>query len=549
MKKQIYYMMFVLFAALSLIFAGAFVNTYAADSKQTAELKPKLDSITGKYGYIDKKGNWAVKPAFQTAKDFSEGLAVVTYSRADDFEALNTAYINSKGEQAFSAKFRRGNSFKGGYAAVTDKDEKVSIIDKKGKVVLKTDYYLYPFEPKAAEIHTLISDYPVGRNYTQIKTGCIGNNLKMIKPMFDGNPSYYNDDEGNEKILMGHFGAYGADGSLDGFSNYVITPGMDVVKLPAGFISGMSEGMLLLNCGGYFAYANKEGKVFDGIYVSKTNKIHKFTKAEPFSQGLAVIAVDGVLENRPGDETKTYGYIDKNGKAFKEPQYLSANSFKEGLAAVQPYPSSDYAKAILKLDGEYLKPLELRPRVVEDPKYAKFIGGSKYTQGEYDYVISEVKRIVKEIINDRMSEVQKVKAINKYVCEHANYRAVPFFDTTPMGLSYDFDAIGILKDGFGVCNAYVNLTGLLLTEAGIESHSVTGKAMGAPDNNHGWNLVKVDGKYYHLDTTWNDYDGPDKYFLVSDSYMKTKAAGERSWNTEYYPAAPSGYYNDAWQEK
>ena len=58
--------------------------------------------------------------------------------------------------------------------------------------------------------------------------------------------------------------------------------------------------------------------------------------------------------------------------------------------------------------------------------------------------------------------------------------------------------------------------------AGIPCEYVSGYATGG----HAWNLVEIDGEWYHVDTTWDDpipnregyvrYD----YFLKSDSYMR-----------------------------
>lgn len=105
----------------------------------------------------------------------------------------------------------------------------------------------------------------------------------------------------------------------------------------------------------------------------------------------------------------------------------------------------------------------------------------------------------------------------------------------------------ILKDKAVVCDGYSKLLGLLLNEAGIENTLIYGEASQGGGNYmaHSWNLVKIGGNYYHVDATWNDNEGPNKYYLVSDKYMKES----RIWEYSKYPAVPKGYFNDKWQPK
>lgn len=131
------------------------------------------------------------------------------------------------------------------------------------------------------------------------------------------------------------------------------------------------------------------------------------------------------------------------------------------------------------------------------------------------FVKSEVKRLVSELITPSMSDVEKVKVINEYIVKKTTYS-----DDTQAS---PHAAYTILTEGKGVCQAYATLAYMMLTEAGMEAHYVTGFA----GENHAWNLVKVDGEWYHLDPTWNDptfaTSSPElaeyisyEYFLISD---------------------------------
>lgn len=79
------------------------------------------------------------------------------------------------------------------------------------------------------------------------------------------------------------------------------------------------------------------------------------------------------------------------------------------------------------------------------------------------------------------------------------------------------DAYTFFKQKTGVCQAYMLALIAVTDEIGIESIPVTSSRM-----NHAWNLVKLDGEWYHIDVTWDDavsypsYISYD-YFLQSDA--------------------------------
>lgn len=91
----------------------------------------------------------------------------------------------------------------------------------------------------------------------------------------------------------------------------------------------------------------------------------------------------------------------------------------------------------------------------------------------------------------------------------------------------------------GVCQAYMEAYTLLLTAVGIESKEITGTAGG---DAHGWNLVRLDGEWYHVDCTWDDPlpDGNENhdYFCVPDDIMRE----DHIWNAADYPAATGTKY-------
>ena len=70
-----------------------------------------------------------------------------------------------------------------------------------------------------------------------------------------------------------------------------------------------------------------------------------------------------------------------------------------------------------------------------------------------------------------------------------------------------------------------------------------------PKINHAWNMVKIDGEYYHVDVTWND-PVPDRQGRVLHTYFNTSdrkmLQGKHVWDQSKYPACTSEKYSYIW---
>ena len=61
-----------------------------------------------------------------------------------------------------------------------------------------------------------------------------------------------------------------------------------------------------------------------------------------------------------------------------------------------------------------------------------------------------------------------------------------------------------------MCQGYATLFYRLALEAGLDARVIAGVAGGG---NHAWNIVKINGSYYNLDSTWDAGRDPYDYFL------------------------------------
>ncbi len=156
---------------------------------------------------------------------------------------------------------------------------------------------------------------------------------------------------------------------------------------------------------------------------------------------------------------------------------------------------------------------------------------SYYNSAKEDiYVYQRTKDILDKIILPSMNIHQKIKSISDYIAKNVYYD-----DYQERYSAYD-----ALK-GRSTCQGYALLTYLMLKETGIENQIISGQLDG---QSHAWNLVKVDGYWYHLDLTQiSSYYQEYGELFYSEYLVSDKALGiSHNWNYNEYPKANTSYY-------
>ena len=136
--------------------------------------------------------------------------------------------------------------------------------------------------------------------------------------------------------------------------------------------------------------------------------------------------------------------------------------------------------------------------------------------------IAMAEALLPQIVTAQMSEYEMVKAIHDYIVNNTQYDYDRLLNGTVPDISHS--PLGVLQYGVAVCQGYAYAFELLCDLSGIECDFVGGVAGGG---GHAWNQVKVDGKWYNVDTTWDDpiyyFNGVLTPYLSYDSFLVSDA--------------------------
>lgn len=178
-----------------------------------------------------------------------------------------------------------------------------------------------------------------------------------------------------------------------------------------------------------------------------------------------------------------------------------------------------------------------------------YLTNAKEEQQELDAALQEVKS---KIDTSGMSDEEIVLAYHEYLTSTVAYAYEDYFNGT-IAANHGYDMYGALVKHSCVCQGYAETMFYLLREAGLSC------AIASSENiNHAWNIVKIHGKWHHIDATWDDpvWDMPGRsyhdYFLVSFDTMnkntlinhtkdRTDMVVSAQWGDTYTTAVDTTY--------
>ena len=158
-----------------------------------------------------------------------------------------------------------------------------------------------------------------------------------------------------------------------------------------------------------------------------------------------------------------------------------------------------------------------------------------YSKKQIQEISQKVDELAKELIIPNDTDVNNIRRVHDYIINNSVYdsgRSDYNITTYHSDIAY-----GPLFQGYGICGGYTDAMELFLEKMGIKSYKISSEQ-------HVWNAVYVDGKWLHLDLTWDDpvtSDGSNillhKFFLITTSELFKLDSSGHNFNSLYYKEA------------
>lgn len=347
----------------------------------------------GKWGFINKTGDWVINNQYEEAYYFSEGLAAVKYFG-------NWGFIDRHGEWVLQPEYRDAKPFREGLACVM-KNNYWGYITKKG------DWH---FEPKLK----VVSSFSDGKAIIKNDEGFIFINRdgdRILKHSFERALPF---SEGLAFVIY------------NGYKGYIERNGNWLIKHDYDEAYSFSEGLALIKT------ENKYGFIDQGGDLSIQPM---FDDANYFMEGLAAVK-----------KNDSWGYINQKGQFVIEARFDAAFPFSNNFAVVK----SAGKFGLINRDGDwvmpptysglgrYTKALSLEEQVQD---YVKTMYSDWQLKGEFEKTSSYLSRV---------SEENRDAQIRQFSSQAMNSLAKRFvrFDKASVGLyEADYEKFNVFIPG------------------------------------------------------------------------------------------------------
>ena len=231
----------------------------------------------------------------------------------------------------------------------------------------------------------------------------------------------------------------------------------------------------------YYSLLNEYGKTIYNKILNNLENLKTGTYKIEFKNTF-----DELLEQENGTEILENAFqAALNAFIYDNPEVFY-------LDISQMYLHTETKKVIIKKTSNvYIAPKE-------GENYLNKSFGSKE---EIDNAIEEIRQIVQNIESEcsYKSQYTKIKSVHNYLIDNLEY------DSTISNENI-YNIYGALINKLTVCEGYTKAFKYILDELEIENIFVfgTGINKNGERESHSWNYVKLEGKWYAVDVTWDD---------------------------------------------
>lgn len=293
-----------------------------------------------------------------------------------------------------------------------------------------------------------------------------------------------------------------------------------------------------------------------GIQVSKTCKLRVLAVKDGWAKRYvseSYTIKKAEVENLLADYTKKYGYSKLNDKQRKLYKLLfdEINKHtKEIDVSALDVTKADVEKVFYTMDYD-------NPQLfwLASGCSVAFYGSKVYdvmpmyskTKSEAQKLLPQIEKAARKLIGEALeydTDFERVLYIHDAIINSTKY--------TLTGGEHIRDVDGPLLKGKALCEGYAKTFAYLCQSIGIETFCVEGYS---DDVGHLWNMVKLDGKWYHVDVTYDDPTGSiqvcehdylcitEKEILSDGRYIKNPVSIPTATATKY------NYYNATGKKK
>lgn len=147
----------------------------------------------------------------------------------------------------------------------------------------------------------------------------------------------------------------------------------------------------------------------------------------------------------------------------------------------------------------------------------------KYSEEKINKINELVNNVISELDLNNIDDLTKIERIHNYILNHTVYdKNTKNFDIN--------SAYGSLIEGHAVCSGYADAFSIFMNIYKIPNIRVSSE-------NHLWNLVYINGKWLHIDLTWDDSENnkyDNNYFLITKEKLFSLDTKEHNFDESFF---------------